>query len=87
LCFGKDFENTLKNSLGSYEYLENKIKEDLGDFKPLIAKEVAKRICNQNYKKNDPILANLKNIVKNKKLNMLKKYLKVKKRYKHQIKM
>jgi putative ATP-dependent endonuclease of OLD family len=51
--FGKDFEDTFRNSFKSYKDLENDIKGELGDSKPLVAREVAKIICNGNYNEND----------------------------------
>jgi len=42
--FGKDFEETFRNSFPDYKNIENQVKEELDDSKPLVAKEVAKRL-------------------------------------------
>jgi len=51
--FGKDFENTFRKSFTKYNEIEGVIKKELGDSKPLVAREVAKKICNENYYEND----------------------------------
>ena len=51
--FGKDFEITFKNSFSEYANIENEIKKELGDSKPLVAREVAKELCNEKYNKDD----------------------------------
>jgi len=51
--FGKDFEETFRNSFSTYQDIEEKIKNELGDSKPLVAREVAKTICNENYNEID----------------------------------
>ena len=48
--FGKDFENTMRNSFSNYKELEEEIKNELGDSKPIVAREVAKRL---NYDENE----------------------------------
>lgn len=42
--FGKDFEETFKKSFKSYSTIEEQVKKELGDSKPLVAREVAKRL-------------------------------------------
>jgi hypothetical protein len=51
--FGKDFEDTFRKSFTKYNEIEGDIKKELGDSKPLVAREVAKIICNGNYNEND----------------------------------
>ena len=50
--FGKDFEDTFRKSFTKYNEIEGDIKKELGDSKPLVAREVAKKICNGNYNEN-----------------------------------
>jgi putative ATP-dependent endonuclease of OLD family len=72
--FGIDFEDTFRKSFKSYEEIENIIKGELGDSKPLVAREVAKRICNENYNANDEgwkYLKDLANKIKDLKIKML----------------
>lgn len=47
--FGKDFEDTLRKSFSKYKEIEDDIKTELGDSKPLIAREVAKNLCSNDY--------------------------------------
>jgi putative ATP-dependent endonuclease of OLD family len=42
--FGKDFEKTFRNSFQDYKNIEEQVKKDLGDSKPIVAREVAKRL-------------------------------------------
>ncbi|MEJ5265768.1 MAG: AAA family ATPase [Bacteroidales bacterium] len=42
--FGKDFEETFRNSFTDYKNIEDQVKKDLGDSKPIVAREVAKRL-------------------------------------------
>lgn len=42
--FGKDFETTLRNKIKSYQDIENQIKQEFRDSKPLVAREVAKNL-------------------------------------------
>lgn len=63
--FGKDFENTFKNSFSEYTNIEERIKNELGDSKPLVAKEVAKLICNENYNEKDNGWKKLKELADN----------------------
>jgi putative ATP-dependent endonuclease of OLD family len=51
--FGKDFEDTFRKSFTKYNEIEGDIKKELGDSKPLVAREVGKIICNGNYNEND----------------------------------
>jgi putative ATP-dependent endonuclease of OLD family len=51
--FGKDFEDTLRKSFSKYKEIEDVIKTELGDSKPLIAREVAKNLCDDNYDEDD----------------------------------
>jgi len=51
--FGKDFEDTFRKSFTKYNEIEGDIKKELGDSKPLVAREVAKIICNENDNEND----------------------------------
>ncbi len=46
--FGKDFEETFRNSFPDYKNIEKQVKEELGDSKPLVAREVAKKVINDN---------------------------------------
>jgi len=46
--FGKDFEDTFRKSFTNYNEIEGDIKKELGDSKPLVAREVAKKIFNEN---------------------------------------
>jgi len=40
--FGKNFEDTMRNSFSEYREIESEKKEQLGDSKPIIAREVAR---------------------------------------------
>lgn len=42
--FGIDFETTMRNTLPEYDEIESFVRADLGDSKPIVAKEVAARI-------------------------------------------
>lgn len=51
--FGKDFEDTMRISFKKYKDLEYSVANELGDAKPLIAREVAIKLSTENYDKND----------------------------------
>ncbi len=69
--FGKDFEDTFRKNFSGYESLEGTIKKnELGDSKPLVAREIAKRICNENCNENDEGWEYLKDLAD--KINQLK---------------
>jgi len=53
--FGKDFEDTFRNrkSFTRYNEIEDDIKKKLGDSKPLVAREVAILICEEDCNKKD----------------------------------
>jgi len=59
--FGKDFEETLRNTFSKYKEIEEKVKEELGDSKPLVAREVAKKIINKIEDK-DAVLENFRQL-------------------------
>ena len=60
--FGKDFEDTFRKSFINYNEIEGDIKKELGDSKPLVAREVAKKLSIDNYDKNDIGWKKLKNM-------------------------
>jgi len=60
--FGKDFEDTFRKSFTKYNEIEGDIKKELGDSKPLVAREVAKKLSIDNYDKNDIGWEKLKNM-------------------------
>lgn len=60
--FGKDFEDTFRKSFTKYNEIEGDIKKELGDSKPLVAREVAKKLSIDNYDKNDVGWEKLKNM-------------------------
>ncbi|MGB9756123.1 MAG: ATP-dependent nuclease, partial [Desulfurella sp.] len=39
--FGKDFEETFRNTFNNYKNIEEEVRKELGDSKPLVAREVA----------------------------------------------
>jgi putative ATP-dependent endonuclease of OLD family len=61
--FGKDFEETLRNTFSDYKKIEEKVKNELGDSKPLVAREVASKIC-ENYNLEDNSWDNFKKLKK-----------------------
>jgi len=61
--FGKDFEKTLRDTFKKYIELENIIKDELGDAKPLVAREVAIRLTtSDNYDETDTGWEKIKNL-------------------------
>jgi putative ATP-dependent endonuclease of OLD family len=62
--FGKDFEETLRNTFSHYKEIEEKVKNELGDSKPLVAREVALEIC-AKYNSVDNSWDNFKKLKKN----------------------
>jgi len=42
--FGRDFEQTMRNSFPPYEQLEKEAKQTIGDSKPLVARHVAEKL-------------------------------------------
>jgi putative ATP-dependent endonuclease of OLD family len=62
--FGKDFEETLRNTFSDYKKIEEEVKNELGDSKPLVAREVAREIC-QKYNLEDGSWDNFKKLKKN----------------------
>lgn len=45
--FGKDFETAMRSSIPGYDDIETQVKSELGDSKPIVAREVAKRLTVQ----------------------------------------
>lgn len=70
--FGKDFEETLRNTFSDYKKIEEAVKNELGDSKPLVAREVALEIC-QIYNLDDKSWNNFKQLKRN--LEDLKLYI------------
>jgi putative ATP-dependent endonuclease of OLD family len=62
--FGKDFEETLRKTFSDYEGIEKKVKDELGDSKPLVAREVAREIC-AKFNSDDNSWDNFKKLKKN----------------------
>lgn len=62
--FGKDFEDTIRNSFKKYKDLEDSIKNELGDAKPLIAREVAIKLTGESYDEIDIGWQKIQNLCK-----------------------
>jgi hypothetical protein len=60
----KNIEDTFRKSFTKYNEIEGDIKKELGDSKPLVAREVAKKLSTDNYDKNDIGWKRLKIIAK-----------------------
>lgn len=67
--FKQDFETTMRNLCSQYKKLEEKIKEELGDSKPLIAREVARELV-RNVDNSNECLWKKFSLLKKKILNL-----------------
>jgi putative ATP-dependent endonuclease of OLD family len=47
--FGQNYEVTMRATFSNYENIENEVKDELGNSKPIIARAVAKRLLEDNF--------------------------------------
>jgi len=72
--FGKNFEETFRNTFNKYKDIEAEVKKELGDSKPLVAREVANRLnCDNSvgWHKLKELKCKIQNYNFNNKLEML----------------
>jgi putative ATP-dependent endonuclease of OLD family len=61
--FGINFENALKNCFAKYKEIEETVKAEFGNSKPIVAREVAKKLSNEYFNKDDKGWENIKRLI------------------------